>query len=234
MQIPATYEPICSNLTNDIILFGDSIFDNQPYVRQGESVSSQLQAIIDSSTYQGNVNLYAVDGDVLADIPAQLSKVKNDNNTSSGFVFVSCGGNDLLHYQASGLLNQNVTSFEDALTKLGQLRTDFQQRYQTMLASILAQHSNVVVCTIYDCVPNLSVAQKTAIASFNEIILKEAMVRNLGVIDLRTLCNEFDDYAPVSPIEPSRQGAEKIANAIFDIWEDAQSITKSASNHSAI
>ena len=234
MPIQTTNELTRSYLTNDIILFGDSIFDNQPYVRQGESVSSQLQDIIDSSNHQGNVNLYAVDGDVLADVPAQLSKVKKDNNTSSGFVFVSCGGNDLLHYQQSGLLNQNVTSFEDALTKLGQLRADFLQRYQTMLESILMQHSNVVVCTIYDCVPNLSTAQKTAMAVFNEIILKEAMVRNLAVIDLRTLCNEFDDYAPVSPIEPSEQGAGKIAKAIFDIWEDGQSISKSASNQLAM
>lgn len=220
MSFSSIQEPANCYLTNDIILLGDSIFDNQPYVNQGESVSSQLQVLVNSSCPHANVNLYAVDGDVLADVPTQLAKVKAGEHSSSGFVFVSCGGNDLLHYQASGLLNQNVESFEDALTKLGELQSDFRMRYQSMLDSVLAQHKTVTVCTIYDCVPGLTTAQKTAMALFNEVILKEAMSRQLEILDLRTLCNEFDDYAPVSPIEPSKQGAKKIAKAIHQSWLD--------------
>jgi hypothetical protein len=46
----------------------------------------------------------------------------------------------------------------------------------------------------------------TALALFNEVILEEACKRKLAVIDLRTICNEKEDYSEVSPIEPSHQG----------------------------
>lgn len=214
-----------------IVLLGDSIFDNQPYVGQGESVTSQLQTLF---AEQGKVHLFAVDGDVIADIPTQLSQLAKQQSSeqqviSSTHVFVSCGGNDLLHYSASGLLEQKTNNIRDALEALYQIREHFRQQYESMLNTILTQCNSVTVCTVYDSVPDLPIAEKTAIALFNEVILQEAMSRNLTVIDLRTLCTEAEDYAQVSPIEPSKQGASKIANAIYRQCELSNQLTNSVS-----
>ena len=73
------------------------------------------------------------------------------------------------------------------------------------------------VCTVYDAVPGLGAAEKTALASFNEIILREAFVRGLPVIDLRLICTLPGDYSPLSPIEPSVLGGAKIARVIAEV-----------------
>ncbi|WP_182988708.1 hypothetical protein [Massilia sp. Se16.2.3] len=43
------------------------------------------------------------------------------------------------------------------------------------------------------------------------------MARRLPVLDLRLVCTDKADYASVSPIEPSAQGAFKIAAAIGEL-----------------
>jgi hypothetical protein len=40
------------------------------------------------------------------------------------------------------------------------------------------------------------------------------------VIDLRMVCNEAEDYSPVSPIEPSKHGAKKISDLIIRVTEE--------------
>jgi len=201
-----------TNGNTNVILLGDSIFDNQPYVGEGESVSAQLSAQMHE---QDQVQLLAIDGAVIADVHAQLDKLADEPQYQQQKVFLSCGGNDLLGYRASDMFSQPVTNIIEALQNMTQLRERFRQQYQRLLDAITQQCAQVSVCTIYNAIPNLPSAEKTALALFNEVILQEAMARNLAIIDLRTLCNESQDYAPVSPIEPSRQGAHKIATAIY-------------------
>jgi len=77
------------------------------------------------------------------------------------------------------------------------------------------------VCTIYDC--NFADAQTaqlvgTALALFNEAIIRNAVECGLPVIDLRLVCAEAEDYA--NEIEPSVQGDQKIAGAIWRVVEE--------------
>jgi hypothetical protein len=71
--------------------------------------------------------------------------------------------------------------------------------------------------------------EKTALALFNEIILQEAFLAHVPIIDLRLTCNEEVDYSEVSPIEPSHAGGQKIAQAIYALLQkhdfDASSVT---------
>jgi hypothetical protein len=52
----------------------------------------------------------------------------------------------------------------------------------------------------------------TALAVFDDAILRLAVERALTVIELRLVCTQPDDYA--NPIEPSVQGGAKIARAV--------------------
>jgi len=68
-----------------------------------------------------------------------------------------------------------------------------------------------------DGVPRLEPGLRTALAPFNDVILREAAAHRLPVLDLRLVCDHPDDYAAVSPIEPSGSGGEKIAAAIAQL-----------------
>jgi hypothetical protein len=57
----------------------------------------------------------------------------------------------------------------------------------------------------------------TALAMFNEVILREAFDAKIPVIDLRLICSESSDYSEISPIEPSASGGENIVRAIVQL-----------------
>ena len=207
-------------LPDQIVLLGDSIFDNAPYVASGDSVCEQLQEKFNNTSSFNSltpqVELLAVDGNVMANIPSQILRAQPKGNYSQRYAFLSCAGNDLLGYNASGLLSAQADTVSGALETIYKVREHFRKSYKTMLNAAQQQFESLTICTVYDAVPNLSNAERVALGIFNEVILHEASERKLPVIDLRTLCIQAEDYAEVSPIEPSKQGAEKIAQAIFD------------------
>ncbi|CAM4206464.1 SGNH/GDSL hydrolase family protein [Vibrio neonatus] len=210
-------EPTAKYLPDQIVLLGDSIFDNAPYVSAGESVSEQLASLIqtkDSTTSQ--VELLAVDGHVLADVPRQIALACSKTHFNLQCAYLSFGGNDLLSYAVSGLLEVKAKNVGDALDSLHQVREQFRQNYQHVLALAGRKFPKLTVCTVYDGIPTLSNAERISLGIFNEVILREATKRRFPVLDLRIICNEPDDYAPASPIEPSKKGAGKIAQAIFN------------------
>ena len=102
----------------------------------------------------------------------------------------------------------------EAAELLASWQADFRRDYRRMLNVVLSRKRPVAVATIYDSVPGLAPGLRTALAPFNDVILREAVERHLPVLDLRLACNEAADYAVSSPIEPSTQGERKIATAI--------------------
>ncbi|MCA0936686.1 hypothetical protein LCL85_14190 [Vibrio alginolyticus] len=228
-------EPAAQYLPNQIVLLGDSIFDNALYVNAGESVAEQLQALIhDEAAHTANgvtstttqVEMLAVDGHVMANIPGQIKRTQSNRRITKQCAFLSCGGNDLLGYRYSGLLNVSANNLGDALSDLYQVREQFRQGYQEMLTAALRKFPNLTICTIYDSVPILANEEKVALALFNEVILREAAERELNVLDLRVICDQVDDYAPVSPIEPSKYGAAKIAQAILNQYNNKNMVIR--------
>ncbi len=192
-----------------IVLIGDSIFDNTSYVADGESVKELLSKALPNA----DITLLAVDGDVTTDVYQQLESFPKDATD----VFISCGGNDAL--RSIEILEQKVSTVGAALDLLHNARSIFRSNYVAilkvaMLECVLQLNSRVNVCTIYNNVPGVSDRALTALALFNEVILEELSLRNIPVIDLRVICTESSDYSGISPIEPSKQGGEKIVKAI--------------------
>jgi len=89
-----------------------------------------------------------------------------------------------------------------------------------MILAAKSKVDNVVVCTVYDSVPDCPQKALTALSIFNEVILKEAFKLGVSVIDLRLVFNEPKDYSSVSPIEPSKHGGEKIVDIILRALEE--------------
>ncbi|MBP1181151.1 SGNH/GDSL hydrolase family protein [Methylobacterium sp. PvR107] len=189
-----------------VVLLGDSVFDNAAYVGGGPDVVSQLRAILPANW---QASLLAVDGNVIADVPRQLTGRPQD----ASHLVVSAGGNDAL--RAAAVLDRAARSVAEAVAVLADVRDRFRAAYGAMLDAVQATGRPAALCTIYD--PRYPDPQRrrltgAALALLNDVITREVFARGLPLIDLRVLCGEDADFA--NPIEPSVQGGRKIAKAV--------------------
>jgi len=191
-----------------LVLIGDSIFDNAGYVAAGDAVIDQLQYKLPEGY---NASLLAVDGDVTDDVYAQLANIPSD----ATHLFLSVGGNDAL--RIASVMNEKVNSVGEAMEIFTEIKSDFQSRYRKLLGELAERQVQLTICTVHDSVPELYQRSLTALALYNEVILKEAFAIGAPVIDLRLICNESADYSEISPIEPSQRGGEKIVDAILNV-----------------
>ncbi len=194
-----------------IVLLGDSIFDNAAYVPAGTEVQARLQSL---PGRPHRVSLLARDGSVLEDMAAQVARLR-ELPVPADWLVVSCGGNDVLGLV--GAMHSQVGTVLEAAELLARWQARFRRGYLDMLDLLSAQGSPVAVATIYDAMPGISPGLRTALAPFNDVILREAVLRRLPVLDLRVVCDEAGDYAASSPIEPSAQGGRRIAAAIGEL-----------------
>lgn len=195
-----------------IVLLGDSVFDNAPYVAPGEEVVAALRRRIPSGW---TATILARDGAVLAGLAEQVGLVP----VEATHLVLSAGGNDGLGW--SGLLGEEAKSMADALSRLAGIRSEFQRRYRAMLDRVLALSRPTAVCTIYDPrFPDQSFREVAvaALTLLNDVITREAARNGLPVLDLRILFDDEADFA--NPIEPSGRGSEKLAGAIPDLLEE--------------
>jgi hypothetical protein len=190
------------------VLLGDSIFDNARYVPDRPPVIEQLRQALPRDW---RASLLAVDGDITEDVVNQLRGLPAD----ATHLVVSAGGNDALG--ESSILSESVGTVREALSIIHDVRTRFRQSYRAMLQALSAVGKPTAVCTVYDAIPGLGPAEQAALAGFNEVILREAFLAGLPVIDLRLVCDRPSDYSHVSPIEPSSVGGAKIVRVIAEL-----------------
>ncbi len=193
-----------------VVLLGDSIFDNGVYVPGHPAVIEQVRSALPGDW---QATLLAVDGSVAIDVVRHLERLPAD----ATHLAVSTGGNNALI--ASSVLAQPARSVSEVLHEMADIQSDFRREYREMLAAVLACRLPTVVCTVYDAIPGLERDAAAALTLFNDIILREAIAAGIPVLDLRLLCNEPSDYSPLSPIEPSQRGGQKIAAALTRIVE---------------
>lgn len=202
-----------------VVLLGDSVFDNAAYVRGGPDVVAQLRERLPPGT---KATLNAVDGSVMASIPAQLARLPAE----ATHLAVSIGGNDALRHM--GIFEAPARSMAEALDRLATIREGFARDYRATLKALLARGLPVAVSTIYEARfpdPALRRLGATALTVLNDIVTREAFARNVPLLDLRLVCGEDADFA--NAIEPSVQGGAKIAGAIAAFAAEARSAERS-------
>ncbi len=197
-------------MARHLILLGDSIFDNAIYVPNGTAVVEHVQQHLPAGD---RVSLVAVDGNITVDVLRQIERMPRD----ATHLAISVGGNDAL--QASGILQESFLETEQLFRELAEIQDSFANDYRTMLRAVLAQDRPTVVCTIYDSIPGMQRWQLAALSNFNDTIIREAALVGVPVLDLRPICYEASDYAPISPIEPSTSGGRKIAQALVGVLD---------------
>jgi lysophospholipase L1-like esterase len=189
-----------------IVLLGDSIFDNATYVGGGLDVATHLRQQIPP---EWRSSLRAVDGSVVEDVRRQTSEVPAD----ATHLFVSAGGNDAL--LNADVLEMRVSASAEVFDRLADSASAFEQHYREMLQAVLGLNKSTAVCTIYYPRMPDAFTQKIAVAAlatFNDVIIRQAFLAGIPLLDLRIICNEGSDYA--NEIEPSEMGGRKIARVI--------------------
>jgi hypothetical protein len=193
-----------------VVLLGDSIFDNGAYTGGDPDVITHLRHVLReaASATTWKATLAAVDGATTDRLRSQLTRVPVD----ATHLVVAIGGNDAL--QNSDLLSTRVRSTAEALTLFADRLAPFEASYRAAIGEVVALGRPVTVCTVYNgaLAPDQATVARIGLTLFNDVILRVAFELRLGVIELRTICDERSDYA--NPIEPSGQGGLKIARAI--------------------
>lgn len=191
---------------NHIVLLGDSVFDNKAYVNGGLDVMAQLRRLIPDGW---KASLRAVDGSVVENVRKQSLDLPDD----ATHLVVSVGGNDAI--LNADILHQKAASSAEVLDKLADIASGFEYRYREMLQGVLSLKKPAAICTIYYPRIPEPFTQKIAVAAlatFNDVIIRQGFLAGVPLIDLRLVCNEDSDYA--NEIEPSEKGGGKIASAI--------------------
>ena len=155
-----------------------------------------------------SASLLAIDGAIISEVPAQLKLLPRD----ATHLVVSAGGNDVLGHM--DLLDRRSSSSAQVLGWIADAVAEFEEQYRQLLETLVARHLPLTVCTIYNgnLDPPVRRIATTALAVFNDAILRLAAEHGVQVIELRLVCTEPSDYA--NQIEPSVTGGAKIARAI--------------------
>lgn len=194
-----------------ITLLGDSVFANSAHVGPPELIT-QLRGFLPEGW---SAHLSAVDGARVADVETQVRVVPS----KSSHLAVSVGGNDAIGL--TGLLRAPAPDLGSALAFVDEHRRAFAERYQRMLAAVLALDRPTLVCTIYN--PRVEPPQRqrildTLVAMLNDAIVATAAEKRVAVLDLRPLSADPDNF--VSPIELSHRGASSLARSLLATVRD--------------
>jgi lysophospholipase L1-like esterase len=195
-------------MSRQVVLLGDSIFDNAAYVAgRRPAVIDQVRSRLPDGW---SATLLARDGSVIEHVLRW--QVPNIPAGASHLV-LSVGGNDVL--EQIRILYEPVATVGDGLRVMLESRSQFAERYSRLVEAIRARGLPMVVCTIYNPRSDDDAFQRAAVAAlclYNDAIVDNARRLHLPVIDLRVVCSEIADYA--NEIEPSAAGGAKIADAI--------------------
>ncbi len=206
------FSNLMQKIMKNIVLLGDSILDNAAYTGGGPDVAAQLHLLMSNAD---SVALLATDGDRTVDVGRQLKRVP----AGATHLVLSVGGNDALMH--SDFLMEEASSVAEVLLRARALADAFGVAHCEVLNTLLKTGLPFAVCTIYDCNfadPQMARLVGTALALFNEAIIRNAVECGVPVIDLRLVCSDADDYA--NEIEPSVQGGKKIARAIWRVVQE--------------
>ena len=115
--------------------------------------------------------------------------------------------------EASGLLRGGARSVSEALETLAEAADRFEEVFAKLIDSAREAGLPTIVCTLVPSrheEPSRRRVAATALAIFNDRIIRQSVAAKLSIVDLRFVCDEDGDYASETLL--SRAGVRKVAN----------------------
>ena len=218
-----------------IYLLGDSIFDNERYLDNGQlSVAAQIHkkyryiwqyngnnsrnwrnqpSVIDHGSEDGTT------AETFANKEPEI-KIKKTNYYFSlsepqprmRMFFLSLGMNDILHFMRE-IKTLDLFQKYNPGEILFERKMDFEKAYEKIMQTIIHYSYWIPsICTIYDGVVEDRSLFSIIQSMFNDVIYKIGYRHSVPVIELRQIFTDQDDYTNF--VEPSEKGGEKLAGKI--------------------
>jgi lysophospholipase L1-like esterase len=189
-----------------MLLVGDSILDNGPYVGEDSSVLSCVKKRFPDD----EVNSIAVDGFTTIDVRKYLRK---ELPTGYDYVFLSVGGNDLIE-------NQEILLVDNPTAKKKQFWAKLLPRHFRIYNMLNDYNGLVFVFNIYT--PFLDESEfsedyiwavEASTEKFNRLL--RFRYTDERIMDLHSALSKECDF--VNTIEPSATASLKIADLIYNV-----------------
>jgi hypothetical protein len=124
--------------------------------------------------------------------------------------------------ETSGLLQGGAQTIREALDVLALAADEFENMFARLIAAATEAGVPTIVCTLVPAryvEPSQHRVAATALAIFNDRILRRSIAARLSIVELRLVCDEASDYASETLL--SSTGVRKVANvarsALYDI-----------------
>ena len=128
--------------------------------------------------------------------------------------------------ETSGLLQGAAQSIRDALDTLAAAADEFENVFACLIAAATETGLPTILCTLVPArylEPSQQRVAATALAIFNDRVLRRAFAARLSVVELRLVCDEDGDYASETLL--SSAGVRKVANvarsALYEISRES-------------
>src|SRR5207247_358391 len=130
--------------------------------------------------------------------------------------------NSLQEEQNSPDVIRHLVLLGDALDTLAAAADEFENTFSRLIAAAAEAGVPTIVCTLVPArytEPSRQRVGATALAIFNDRILRRTVAARLSIVELRLICDEDSDYASETLL--SHAGVRKVANvarsALYDI-----------------
>ena len=188
-----------------IILLGDSILNNRSYVAPGDSVEELLKKRTTDIIYN-----FAQDDASIQNVFQQLNQIPEHLNNHNTTIFLSLGGNDIIHYF---IKNNN----HDLNLQNNSVLQSIFIKYEVLVQMIRKKmnKSRLFLLDIYYPTNNSFQMYKPILQEWNRLLEKTYNINNNNnhILKISQDLNQHQDFT--DNIEPSKIGGEKIANLIL-------------------
>ena len=176
-----------------LILIGDSIFQNENYVEDGESVEYLLQ---DKAT------VVAKDNAKILDVYDQINFIPESENLETNVIIVSAGGNDLDYIYKDLGKDENL---DNIFNNYKELIMEINKKTKTQIVL-----STIYYPTSKDYKPYLPIVKE-----WNKLVIDFANINNFGIFHLDKYVTKSSHFT--QQIEPSKEGSKIIADKLLEI-----------------
>jgi hypothetical protein len=196
-----TLRPAISHL----VVLGDAIADLMSLREKGPSRVENLLLPQESRAWKLTMHTaeeIARGGDFF-ELPADASHV-----------MISIEGNRAI--EESGLLDNRPETYQQALVLLSLAADEYERQAERLIQVAKASNLPIVVCSMYPPRyedPDRQRAVCTALAVFNDRLVRRTFAARLPLVDLNLVCTEDADYA--DPIRLSKHGLRKASNVVL-------------------
>lgn len=178
-----------------IVLVGDSMLNNETYVKKGESVEEKIKL------RTRNVFNFAEDNSTINDCYEQVEQIPKTFNRDSTYIFVSAGGNDIIN-------TPDITTSREKLEVL-------KDSYVKLIKHIKSQFpdANIITLNVYKPFATYYKMFYDVIDKWNIFIKETSVYLETKIANVERIIDEKDDL--IYDIEPSEDGGEKIVNELI-------------------